>query len=50
VDDIEAPVAYLEGHGLKVSGAPEYKTNSPYSDEAWVYFVSPWGMQLELVS
>jgi catechol 2,3-dioxygenase-like lactoylglutathione lyase family enzyme len=50
VDDMEAAVEYLKGHGLEVFGAPEYKTKGPDGGEAWVYFLAPWGMQLELVS
>ena len=50
VEDIEEAVAYLESHGLRILGMPEYKTDGPDGGEAWVYFLSPWGMQLELVS
>jgi hypothetical protein len=25
-------------------------TDGPTAGESWVYFMSPWGMQLELVS
>jgi len=50
VDDMEEAVAYLRSHGLTVLGDPEYKTQGPSAGEAWVYFLAPWGMQLELVS
>lgn len=50
VDDIEAGVAYLQAQGIQVLGRPEYKTEGPDGGEAWVYFLAPWGMQLELVS
>jgi len=50
VDDIEAAVAYLKFKDVRVLGEPEYKTAGPDGGEAWVYFLAPWGMQLELVS
>jgi catechol 2,3-dioxygenase-like lactoylglutathione lyase family enzyme len=50
VEDIERAVAYLEGLGIVVLGKPEYKEVGPDGGEAWVYFLAPWGMQLELVS
>lgn len=50
VDDIEEAVSYLKSHGLTVLDDPEYKTQGPSAGEAWVYFLAPWGMQLELVS
>lgn len=50
VDDMEAAVAYLQENGVEVLGAPTTMTDGPSAGEAWVYFLSPWGMQLELVS
>lgn len=50
VDDMEEAVAYLKGKGVRVLGEPEYKTWGASAGEAWVYFLAPWGMQLELVS
>jgi catechol 2,3-dioxygenase-like lactoylglutathione lyase family enzyme len=50
VDDMAAAVAYLEGKGVKVLGAPTTMTEGPSAGETWVYFLAPWGMQLELVS
>ena len=50
VDDIEAAVSYLKGHGVKILGEPTERTEGPSAGQTWVYFLSPWGMQLELVS
>ena len=50
VDDIEAAAAYLKSHGIKVCGEPKLMEDNPEGGERWCYFVSPWGMQLELVS
>ncbi|MGR5163907.1 VOC family protein [Vibrio owensii] len=50
VDDMDAAVAYLKEQGIKVLGDPSVMTDGPTAGESWVYFMSPWGMQLELVS
>lgn len=50
VDDIEAGIAYLRGKGVRVLGDAIHKTEGPSAGEAWVYFLAPWGMQLELLS
>lgn len=49
VDDIDQAVHYLRTVGVTVMGEP---TSSKGASEGqrWVYFLSPWGMQLELVS
>lgn len=49
VDDFDAALAYLRSHGVRILGEP---TNSKNASEGqrWVYFLSPWGMQFELVS
>jgi catechol 2,3-dioxygenase-like lactoylglutathione lyase family enzyme len=49
VDDIDAAVAYLRGAGLQVLGEPT-ASKGPALGNRWVYFLSPWGMQFELVS
>lgn len=48
--DMPAAVAYLEGKGIQVLGQPTTMTEGPSTGETWVYFLAPWGMQLELVS
>ncbi|MCW8328849.1 VOC family protein [Photobacterium sp. SDRW27] len=50
VDDINAAVSYLKSQNLKVLGEPTVMTSGPNAGISWVYFLSPWGMQLELVS
>jgi len=50
VDDMAEAVAHLHGHGLTVLGEPTVRTAGPSAGQSWVYFLSPWGMQLELVS
>jgi catechol 2,3-dioxygenase-like lactoylglutathione lyase family enzyme len=49
VEDLDAAVAYLHEAGLEVLGEPTVSTG-PSEGQRWVYFLSPWGMQLELVS
>jgi catechol 2,3-dioxygenase-like lactoylglutathione lyase family enzyme len=50
VDDMTAAVDYLRAQGVKVLGDPTTMTEGPSAGEKWVYFLAPWGMQLELVS
>lgn len=50
VDEIEPAVAYLREHGLTVMGEPVTMTEGPSAGLTWVYFLAPWGLQLELVS
>lgn len=50
VDDIEAAVAHLKDHGIRIQGEINRITDGPAGGSAWVYFLAPWGLQLELVS
>ena len=50
VDDIDAAVAYLHAQGIRVLGQPTVRVAGPSAGQTWVYFLSPWGMSLELVS
>ncbi len=50
VDDMDAAVAYLKAKGVRVLGEPTVRTQGPSGGQSWVYFLAPWGMQLELVS
>lgn len=50
VDDINAAAAYLREKGVKVLGDPTTMTGGPSAGESWVYFLAPWGLQLEMVS
>lgn len=49
VEDLDAAVAYLREAGVKVLGDPT-TSRGPSEGQRWVYFLSPWGMQFELVS
>ena len=50
VEDINAAVVYLKSCGIMVQGEPVTMSTGPSKGLIWVYFLSPWGMQLELVS
>jgi catechol 2,3-dioxygenase-like lactoylglutathione lyase family enzyme len=50
VDDMTAAVEYLRKRGVRVLGEPTTMTEGPSAGETWVYFLAPWGLQLELVS
>lgn len=50
VDDMAAAVAHLRAHGVTVQGDPTTMQDGPTAGLTWVYFLAPWGMQLELVS
>ncbi len=50
VDDIDSAVEYLRMHDVRVLGDPVVRTDGPSAGQSWVYFLTPWGMQLELVS
>jgi glyoxylase I family protein len=49
VDDFDAALEYLLGHGVRILGEPTTSRNAS-EGQRWVYFLSPWGMQLEIVS
>lgn len=49
VDDLDAAVAHLHRHGVQILGEPTRSTRKS-EGQTWVYFLAPWGMQLELVS
>lgn len=50
VEDIKAAIGYLNSRGITVQGEPVTMETGPSKGLTWVYFLSPWGMQLELVS
>jgi len=50
VDDLDAAVTYLRQQSeVTVLGEPT-ASRGPHLGQRWVYFLSPWGMQFELVS
>lgn len=48
VDDIDAAVAHLKEAGVRVLDGPTASRGPAYGNR-WIYFLSPWGMQFELV-
>jgi catechol 2,3-dioxygenase-like lactoylglutathione lyase family enzyme len=50
VDDINEAIAYLKANGVRVLGEPVVREEGPSAGQTWVYFLTPWGMQMELVS
>jgi catechol 2,3-dioxygenase-like lactoylglutathione lyase family enzyme len=50
VDDCHAAAAFLKQHGCKLLGEPRESPSGPSAGQTWVYFLTPWGMQCELVS
>ncbi|MFB9957723.1 VOC family protein [Agromyces bracchium] len=49
VDDLDAAITHLREHGVRILGDPTASRNAS-EGQRWVYFLAPWGMQLELVS
>ncbi len=49
VTDLDAAVDALHRHGLRVLGDPTTSRGAS-EGQRWIYFLSPWGMQFELVS
>ncbi|MDP5201895.1 VOC family protein [Flavobacterium sp. DG2-3] len=50
VNDIHAAVQYLKSKGVKVLGEPFTMPSGDTAGESWVYFETPWGSKMELVS
>ncbi|MDB5743554.1 MAG: glyoxalase/bleomycin resistance/dioxygenase family protein [Polaromonas sp.] len=50
VEDMEAALAHLRAHGVKLLAGPVHMTEGPSAGLSWIYFMAPWGMQLELAS
>lgn len=48
--DINGAVSYLKSKGVEVLGEPFHMTSGDTEGETWVYFLTPWGSKLELVS
>jgi glyoxylase I family protein len=49
VDDFDEALEYLKEKGVRILGEPTLSRNAS-EGQKWVYFLTPWGMQLELVS
>jgi len=50
VDDFDAALNSLRSKGIRILGEPTVRVVGPSAGQTWVYFLAPWGMQLELVS
>jgi catechol 2,3-dioxygenase-like lactoylglutathione lyase family enzyme len=49
VDDMDAAIAHLQAHDVEIMGEPVASAGAS-AGQHWLYFRSPWGLQLELVS
>jgi catechol 2,3-dioxygenase-like lactoylglutathione lyase family enzyme len=50
VADVDVAVAYLRTcPGVRILGDPQTVDNGPIAGDRWVYFLTPWGMQMELI-
>jgi len=50
VDDLSIALDHLRAQGVRILGEPTTRMDGPSAGKSWVYFLTPWGMQLELVS
>ncbi|GAA5089583.1 hypothetical protein GCM10023210_14600 [Chryseobacterium ginsengisoli] len=49
-NDIKQSVEYLKSKGVEFLGEPFLMPSGDTEGESWVYFVTPWGSKMELVS
>lgn len=49
-DSIEDSVQYLKSKGIAFLGEPFLTPSGDTAGESWVYFLTPWGSKMELVS
>ncbi|WP_326984391.1 VOC family protein [Chryseobacterium sp. MYb264] len=49
-NDISKSVEYLKSKGVQFLGEPFLMPSGDTEGESWVYFVTPWGSKMELVS
>ena len=50
VDDLDAAVDHLRAAGVHGVSTGRPRARGPAEGNRWIYFLSPWGMQFELVS
>ena len=50
VDDIEKAAEYLRAKGVKTMQGPIPVKEGPAAGQSILYFLTPWGMQMELIS
>jgi len=49
VEDMDRALEHLREHNIRILGEPTVRDSGPSGGQTWVYFLSPWGLQLELV-
>ena len=50
VDDLDAAIAYLrEQPGVTILGEPQLIKGGPIAGNRWVYFLTPWSLQMEVM-
>jgi glyoxylase I family protein len=49
VDDLDIAIEHLKKNNVRVLGEP-VESKAFAKGQRWIYFLSPWGMQMELVS
>ncbi len=50
VDDIDKAAAYLKSKNVQTMQGPIPVTEGPAAGQSILYFLTPWGMQMELIS
>ncbi|MBB2714380.1 VOC family protein (plasmid) [Rhizobium sophoriradicis] len=50
VEDIERAVEHLHHHNIRILGNPVVEPVGPDHGVTWLYFLAPWGLQLELIT
>jgi catechol 2,3-dioxygenase-like lactoylglutathione lyase family enzyme len=50
VDDIEKAAAYLKAKNVKTMQGPIPINEGPAAGQSILYFLTPWGLQLELIT
>ena len=50
VDDFHRALAYLKEKKVPILGEPTVRTEGPNAGVTWIYFLTPWGMQMGLLS
>jgi catechol 2,3-dioxygenase-like lactoylglutathione lyase family enzyme len=50
VDDFDLALAHLRAHKVHILGEPVVRTEGRNAGQTWIYFLTPWGSQCELVS
>jgi len=48
--DFDEAYSALKENDLVILGSPTHRSDGPSGGQTWVYFLTPWGMQCELVS